>query len=272
MSPPRARKRFGQHFLTDPSILGRIAGALELSPGETVVEIGPGRGALTDHLLETGANVIAIEIDRDLAGALKERHAAQPRFRLVEGDVLDQPLGELGGAGYALAGNIPYNITTPIIFHALEAPHFSRAVFLVQREVAARLAAAAGSEAYGALTVNVAAHAHVEPLFGVPAGAFRPAPRVESSVVRLRRRDVPLFPPESAERLQRFVIDAFTMRRKQMRRVVREIAGVSAEKAEAMLREAGIDPEARPEVLSPGQFAVLGEWVPGSRRPGKEEE
>ena len=256
--PPRPRKRFGQHFLTDRALLARIADALELKPGETAVEIGPGRGALTEELASRATKLVAIEVDRDLAAILRERYAARPHVTIVEKDVLDVPLGEIGGRDYALAGNIPYNITTPIIFHALEPPMFSRAVFLVQKEVADRLSAAPGSGEYGALTVNVAARAKVETLFRVPPGAFNPPPKVDSAVVRLRRRETPLFPDASAAALQRFVIDVFTKRRKQLRGVLRELSGWPVERIEQLLGECGIDPMVRAETLAPEQFARLG--------------
>ena len=255
---PPARKRFGQHFLTDPSILSRIVSALDPKPEETVVEIGPGRGALTEHLIQRGARVTAIEIDPKLVPLLRSRFADELRLTVVEADVLETSLGEVGGAGYALVGNIPYNITTPIIFHALKPPLFSRAVFLVQREVADRLAAAPGSENYGALTINVSALATVETVQRVPAGAFQPPPKVESAVIRLRVLESPVFPVDESARYARMVIDAFTMRRKQMRRVVRSLAPLDAVGADRVLGEAAIDPMARPETLTPHDFARLG--------------
>lgn len=121
-SLPRPKKRLGQHFLTDPRLLGRIADALECTRDDTVIEIGPGRGALTEHLLQRAGRVIAIELDRELAPILRERWKDEPRFTLVEGDVLEQDLAALAGGPYLLAGNVPYNITTPILFHAMRRP------------------------------------------------------------------------------------------------------------------------------------------------------
>lgn len=251
------RKRYGQHFLTDPRILARIAEATEAGPDTTVVEIGPGRGSLTEHLLRTGAPVVAIEIDRDLAARLRSRFADGTRLTIVEGDVLEQDLAALGGTGYVLAGNIPYNITTPILFHALRHPRPRRAVFLLQREVGERMAAEAGADEYGALTVNLAALASVELLFRVPPGAFQPPPKVDSVVVRLTPRASPLVMPEEEGLFRALVQGAFGLRRKQMRRVVRTLYDVSAEKAGALLQAAGIAPEARPETLGVGEFVRL---------------
>lgn len=255
--PSPRRKRFGQHFLSDPSILGRIAEASGAGPETTVVEIGPGRGSLTEHLLRKGARVVAIEIDRDLAALLRERFAGEDRLTIVEGDVLEQPLAEWGGPGYLLTGNIPYNITTPLIFHALRSPRPSRATFLLQREVGERVTAPPSSEEYGALTVNVAALATSELLFRVPAGAFQPPPKVDSAVLRLTPRPDPLVRPEEEEAFRTLVQGAFGLRRKQMRRVVRTLFDLDAAGANARLASAGIDPEARPETLTPTDFVRL---------------
>jgi 16S rRNA (adenine1518-N6/adenine1519-N6)-dimethyltransferase len=258
MRPPPIRKSLGQHFLSDPRILARIADAVALTPGETVVEIGPGRGSLTQALLERDARVVAIEIDRKLVELLREKYANEPRLTIIEADVLDVNLAELAGGEYALAGNVPYYITTPILFQALRQPRARRSVLLVQREVAARMAAAPGAADYGALSVNVQAVADVELLFRIPAGAFTPPPRVESAVVRVTPRTDPIVKPGAEERFRTFVQAAFALRRKQMRRVVRTVAERSAEEAERALAASGIDPDARPETLGAAQFYALG--------------
>jgi 16S rRNA (adenine1518-N6/adenine1519-N6)-dimethyltransferase len=257
MALPRPKKRFGQHFLTDPRLLGRIADAVQATRDDVVIEIGPGRGALTAQLLERAGTVIAIEVDRDLAPLLAERWKNEPRFRLVEGDVLQQDLGALAGGPYLLAGNVPYNITTPILFHAMQRPRPARAIYLVQREVADRIVAPAGSEAYGALSVNVQALARAELLFGVAARAFSPPPKVESAVVRLIPRDDPVVSAEEEEPYRLLVQGAFGLRRKQLRRVVRTLWSLDADAADAVLARAGLDGEMRPEVLTPEQFAAL---------------
>ena len=259
--PPRhppVLKRFGQHFLADRGVLARIADALQLTGSETVLEIGPGRGALTDLLVPRAGRLVAVELDRALAELLRQRYASEPRVTIVEQDVLATPVAELAGTGdFVLVGNVPYYITTPILFHALERPRPRRAVYLVQREVADRAAAPPGGREYGALTVNVQAVAHVETLFRVPAGAFRPPPKVESAVIRVTPREDPVVSAAEEAPFRSFVQEAFGLRRKQLRRVVRTVASFDVERADAALHAAGIDPEARPETLSPDQFATL---------------
>lgn len=259
---PRPRKRFGQHFLRDRGVLGRIADALALTGSETVIEIGPGRGALTDLLVPRAGRLLAIEVDRDLAAHLRERYADQPHVTVVEADVLTVDLGALADGEYVLAGNVPYYITTPIIFHALRPPRPLRALYLVQREVAERIAAAPGGKEYGALSVNVQAVARVELLARVPPGAFHPPPQVDSAVIRVTPRPDPVVAPGEEARFRSVVQEAFGLRRKQLRRVVRTIARLDAERADAVLAEAGIDPEARPETLSPADFARLVRALP----------
>jgi len=254
---PPVRKSLGQHFLSDRRILARIADALHLHPTETVVEIGAGRGSLTDLLRDRAGKTIAIEYDRQLAERLRDRYGGDPRVQIVEGDVLQMDLGALAPRGFALVGNVPYYITTPILFHALKPPRPSRAVYLVQREVAERLASGPGSKAYGALSVNVQAIAMAEVLFRVPPGAFQPPPKVESAVVRVAPRDDPLVAPGEEAEFQVLVQGIFGMRRKQMRRVLRGLRNVSADAADALLARCQIAPDARPETLPPDRFAAL---------------
>jgi 16S rRNA (adenine1518-N6/adenine1519-N6)-dimethyltransferase len=254
---PPTRKSLGQHFLTDRRILGRIADALHLTGSETVLEIGPGRGSLTDILVERAGRLIAIEYDRALAELLRQRYLRRSNVLIAEADVLEVSLGELAAGPYVLVGNVPYYITTPILFHALTPPRADRAVYLVQKEVAQRLSATPGSKEYGALTVNVAAVARAETLFGVAAGAFSPPPRVESAVVRITPLADSLVRPEEERPFRLLVQGAFGMRRKQMRRVVRSLYALDADGADALLGAAGIEPEVRPEVLTPAQFAAL---------------
>jgi len=253
-SLPRPKKRLGQHFLTDPRLLGRIADTLECTRADTVIEIGPGRGALTEQLLQRAGRVIAIELDRELAPMLAARWQDEPRFTLIEGDVLEQNLAALAGGPYLLAGNVPYNITTPILFHAMRRPRPTRAIYLVQKEVAERVAAAPGSENYGALSVNVQALAEPTMLFTVGAKSFTPAPKVESAVIRIVPRSQALLDEEEEEPFRQLVQGAFGLRRKQMRRVMRTLMNVDATRADEILATAGVDPEARPETLSPQDF------------------
>jgi len=254
---PPPLKRLGQHFLSDPRILGRIVDALAPGSAETVVEIGPGRGALTERLRERAGRVVAIELDRALAHVLRERYADDDRVTIVQGDALRTSLGDVAGEDYALIGNIPYYITTPLLFHALEPPRPSRAVFVVQREVAERLAATPDDGAYGALSVNVQAVATVETLFVIPAGAFQPAPSVESAAVRLTPRETPLVAPPMEDEFRRFVQGAFGLRRKQIRRVIRTLSGLDVATTTRLLDAAGVSGETRPERLTPEQFLAL---------------
>lgn len=254
---PKARKRFGQHFLRDASVLTDIADALGDISNRTVVEIGPGRGALTDLLVERAGRLVAIELDRDLASHLRVRYATRTNVEIVEADVLSQPLAALAGDDFVLAGNVPYYITTPILFHALEAPRPELAVYLVQREVAVRMAAPPGDKIYGALSVNLQALAHVEFVRDVPPGAFSPPPKVDSAVVRVRPREQSAVPASLEKRYRGVVIAAFGLRRKQLVRVLRTIAAIDAPEAEAIIARAGLKPDARPETLSPEDFARL---------------
>jgi 16S rRNA (adenine1518-N6/adenine1519-N6)-dimethyltransferase len=225
---------------------------------DTVIEIGAGRGALTEQLVARSARVVAIEVDRVLGAALRRRWAGDARVEVVERDVLDVEFGALAGGGpFLLAGNIPYNITTPILFHALERPRPARAVYLVQREVAERVVAAPGSEAYGALSANLQAVARAELLFRVAAGAFTPPPKVESAVLRVTPLEPPVIAPHEEGPFRTMVVGDFGFRRKQMTRVIRELWALGADAAAAVLAEAQVDPRVRPEVLGPADFARL---------------
>ena len=266
---PRPRKRLGQHFLIDRTTLVRIADALGPAANDIVVEIGPGRGALTDLLSQRAKRVIAIELDRDLVPYLRARYREAGNVEVIERDVLDVNLGDLAGSEFLLAGNVPYYITTPILFHALEPPRPARAVYLVQREVAERITAPPGSRTYGALSVNVQAVARAELVARVPAGAFRPPPSVESAIVRLTPRPDPVVDPSLEAEFRSLVQDAFGLRRKQMRRVVRTVAHLGVDAADQVLAVAAIDPEVRPETLSAEDFARLLHAIKGVAVSGR---
>jgi 16S rRNA (adenine1518-N6/adenine1519-N6)-dimethyltransferase len=255
-APPRARKRFGQHFLHDRQVLARIADAVAPAPGEHVLEIGPGRGALTDLLLERCGSLDAIEIDRDLAAALRER--GDPRLRLHEGDALDfdyEALARERGGPLRVVGNLPYNISTPLLFRLLAQRSSIRDLHvMLQKEVIDRMAAAPGEEAYGRLTVMLAPWFEIEKLFDVGPGAFQPPPRVWSAVARLTVLSPPRFTTPPAYGL--VVADAFSQRRKTLRNSLRRLVPEDA------YQRCGIDPGARPETLAPDQFAALAACVP----------
>lgn len=250
---PPVLKRFGQHFLTDQSTLDAIAAAVDPRPGESVIEIGPGRGVLTDLLAKFSNELIAIEIDHLLSEQLRERYVDNPRVRIVEKDVLATDVGALANGPFVIVGNVPYYITTPILFHVLRAPLPRHFVFLVQREVAVRIVAAPGSKDYGALSVNVQAVANAEIIRHVPPGAFKPPPKVDSAVIRITPRGDPLISVDEVDPFRRFVQSLFGMRRKQIGNVLRSVTDRSAE----VLASLGIDPRARPETLSPPVFVSL---------------
>ncbi len=263
----RPKRALGQHFLSDPSILRRIADALNPAPSDVVVEIGPGRGSLTTVLLERVDRVIAIERDGDLVPLLRE---ACPSATVVHGDALDLDWRALtAGEPFLVVGNIPYQITTPLIDKALTPPRPARIVFLVQREVAERLTAVPGTKAYGALTIGVQTVARVERLFRVPAGAFHPPPQVHSAVVRMTPLDAPLVPDRDSAAFRRFAVGLFGFRRKQLLRALRDLAALPADTAAAVLERAQVAGELRPERLEPADFVRLfrnlvdGGWWPG---------
>jgi 16S rRNA (adenine1518-N6/adenine1519-N6)-dimethyltransferase len=251
---PKAKRRLGQHFLTDPRLLGRIADALGAGPGDTVLEIGPGPGGLTAALAARAGRLVAIEKDPDLVPALRTRF---PAATIVQGDALDLDWRALVDGPFLVAGNIPYNITSPLLDKALDPPRPARIVFLVQKEVADRITAAAGEPDYGALTVGVQSVAGVERLFTVPAGAFQPRPKVDSAVLRLTPLAHPLVAPSAQPGFRRLVVGLFGFRRKQMLRGLRELTGWSADLARGALERAGIPPDIRPEVVPPAAFVRL---------------
>jgi 16S rRNA (adenine1518-N6/adenine1519-N6)-dimethyltransferase len=254
----RARKRLGQHFLHHRAILARIADALGPRPGDLVLEIGPGQGALTEALVARGARVVAIEKDRDLAPMVRAR---LPAVTVVEGDALELDWRETAGAGPAdqllVTGNIPYNITTPLLDRALLPPRPARIVFLVQKEVAERIVAKPGSKSYGALSVGVQAVAHAEKLFGVPAGAFHPPPKVDSAVIRVTPLAPPLVADRDLLRFRRLVVGLFGFRRKQLLRGLRELTGWPTERVSAVLERADLIAGSRAETVAPPGFQKL---------------
>lgn len=225
-----------------------------------MLEIGPGRGALTDILVKRAGRVVAVELDRALAALLRERFALTPSVEIVEADILKTDPGALGGPGYLLVGNVPYYITTPIMFHVLACALPRRAVFLVQREVAIRAMADAGSKSYGALSVNLQVLAHVERVFDIPPGAFKPPPKVDSSVIRVTPLTDPVLREGEQGRFRSFVQSLFSQRRKQIGTILRSLppsaSGVPAVTLDA-LAALGIPPTERPERLTPLQFVEL---------------
>lgn len=255
----RPKRSLGQNFLVDPNLQRKIVDSLEIQPGDTVVEIGPGEGALTRHLVERADRLVAVELDDALAASLQRRYDGTSGVSVVHADFLHwDPSEPLSTPPVKVVGNIPYNITSPILFRLMEWPAVpERVVVMVQKEVADRLTAEPGQKAYGALTVGIQAVAAVEKLFDVGRQAFRPVPNVDSTVVRIRPR-----PEErvlSGEVLRSLTRAAFGMRRKQLQKILRTAPGygLEPERAEAVLREVGVRPEDRPEVVDPRTFVEL---------------
>jgi len=248
------RKRYGQHFLVDPTIVGRIIAAVAPAPDQIVVEIGPGHGALTGPLAERAGHLHLIEIDRDLAAALAERYSAE-RVTVHVGDALEFDYGSLPSP-LRLVGNLPYNISTPLLFRlAGYADRICDAHFMLQREVVERMAAAPSTPAYGRLSVMIRYRFAIEKLFGVPPGAFRPAPKVESMVVRMVPKPARELFATSEAVLRDVVTAAFTKRRKTLRNALAGIVEVDA------LSGLRIDPGLRPENLSVSDYVAIANFV-----------
>ena len=249
------RKRFGQNFLHDPKVIAQIAQAVDPGPDQQLIEIGPGQGAITEPLLKACGRLEVVEVDRDLAAALRGRWAELGELTVHTGDALRLDFCTLVQAPdrrIRVVGNLPYNISTPLLFHLLEQLRCIQDMhFMLQKEVVERMAAGAGEEAYGRLSVMVQYHCAVQPLFTIGRGAFRPPPRVESAFVRL----VPHLrhPVRVADEacFATVVREAFSHRRKTLRNALRRMLD------EAAIRELGLDPGIRPERLGLDAFAAL---------------
>lgn len=258
----RARKSLGQHFLTHPPLLQKIAAATGASAGDVVLEIGPGPGALTEALLDLGAMVVAIERDERMVQALQRRFAGRD-FALVTGDALELDWAALvtpwtaRGATWRIAGNIPYYITSPLLERALTPPLPASVTYLVQKEVADRVVAPAGHDDYGALSIGIQAVAEAERLFTVGKGAFSPPPKVDSAVLHLVPRATPLVAADRVRPFRTLVTSLFSYRRKRMLKALREATGLDAVAAEGVLTAAAIDPDVRPEVVDVAGFVRL---------------
>ena len=254
------RKRFGQHFLHDAAIIERIVAAIEPVPGQSLVEIGPGLGALTGPLLARLGQLQAVEIDRDVIRHLQQRYDAS-QLQLHQADALQFQFGSLPGAGaLRVVGNLPYNISTPLLFHLLQQrEHILDMHFMLQKEVVDRMAAGAGDAAYGRLSVMLAPWCQVEPLFDIGPAAFRPPPRVTSTFVRLRPHSQPVLAIDHHPDFAAVVSAAFSQRRKTLRNALRPLL------SDAQIAAAGIDPAARAEVIAPAGFAALGNVLGAAR-------
>jgi 16S rRNA (adenine1518-N6/adenine1519-N6)-dimethyltransferase len=270
VEPHRARKRFGQHFLHEPGVIARIVRAIAPKPGQALVEIGPGLGALSAPLLDAAGALTVIELDRDVIPHLRaacgeagasggpgaglhviQADALRVDYTELRGALAVELAGSAPGARLRLAGNLPYNISTPLLFHLLDhAGAIQDMHFMLQKEVVRRICAEPDTEDYGRLTVTLAARAEAAELFTVGPGAFTPPPQVDSAVVRLTPRPPP-FPLRDLARYDRLVTLAFNQRRKTLHNALR------GEVDAAAFAAAGIDPRARGETLSPADFARL---------------
>jgi len=266
---PRAKRALGQNFLIDANIQRKIVASLDPGPDDEVMEIGPGVGALTRHLAGTVRRLVLVELDNDLAARLRGEFAGDPSVEIINEDVLDVPLERVSGdpSSLKVIGNIPYNITTPILFSLLERrPRPRQIVLMVQREVADRILEPAGSKTYGALAVGVQAVADVSRVINVSRDAFRPVPDVMSSVVRIVPHQPPRLLPEEETALRDLTRAAFQQRRKQFQRILRDAYHLSPQQVEEVGRAAGMDLVQRPETFSPAKFIDLAR-VLRERRP-----
>jgi 16S rRNA (adenine1518-N6/adenine1519-N6)-dimethyltransferase len=254
----RARKRFGQNFLHDAGIIHRILRAIHARPDQRLLEIGPGQGALTEGLLGSGAQLDVIELDQDLIPLLKLRFGLNPQFHLHQGDAMKFDFATLVSPGEQLrvVGNLPYNISTPLIFHLLEhASIIEDMHFMLQKEVVERLAATPGGGDWGRLSIMVQYFCRVEHLFNVGPGAFNPPPKVDSAIVRLVPHAELPHPARDHRLLERVVREAFNQRRKTLRNTLKQL--LPAEQIEAV----GVDGSLRPEQLDLAAFVRLADQL-----------
>lgn len=250
----RAKKSLGQHWLVDRRIVQRIADAAEISPEYTVIEVGPGRGALTGELAKRASKLIAVEVDPALAESLAEKHAADANVSVVEGDVLKISVEDIlnrggGGLPYVVVGNLPYFIGSPIVRKFLRAPiKPERLIVMLQSEVAERIAAVPGKMSY--LSVEMQVMAETKLLFRIPARAFRPPPKVRSAVVRLDVRDSPDVEVDDLAAYLRVVAAGFAAPRKRLRNSLAVGLRIEAPEAAAVLADAGVNGDQRPQMLT----------------------
>lgn len=250
----QARKRFGQHFLHDPGVIRRIIDSIDPQPGEVIVEIGPGQGAITIPLLDRHGAIVAVELDRDLIPILQDRAQEHGDLTIHSRDALDFDFCACrqGDAPLKVVGNLPYNVSTPLLFHLLGQKHcVSEMFFMLQKEVVERMVATPGNKRYGRLTVMLAAAADVKKLFNIGSGAFKPPPAVDSAFCMIKPWASPPFPIGDQEKFALLVNTAFSARRKTLRNALAKFLTVQ------QIESLDIDPGLRPENLEPSQFAAL---------------
>ncbi|MDX1633575.1 MAG: 16S rRNA (adenine(1518)-N(6)/adenine(1519)-N(6))-dimethyltransferase RsmA [Marinobacter sp.] len=253
----QARKRFGQNFLQDPGVIERIVRAINPKPGEAMVEIGPGLGALTEEILADNPRLQVVELDRDLVPVLRTKFFNYPDFRIHEADALNFDFRQLASdQPLRIVGNLPYNISTPLIFHLLSQADAIRDMhFMLQKEVVLRMAAVPGDNNYGRLGIMTQYFCRVQPLFEVGPGAFRPSPKVDSAIVRLVPHQTLPHPARDLPTLQMVVRTAFNARRKTLRKALAGLVTV------ADLQQLGIDDGLRPENLSLAQYVAIADHL-----------
>lgn len=260
MNAHRPRKRFGQHFLSDPAVIDAIVRSIDPQPGDSIVEIGPGQGAITEALAQRAGRLHCVELDRDLAAALRSRFATRDDVTIHEADALKFDFCTLGSP-LRIVGNLPYNISTPLLFHLIDCRDcITDMLFMLQKEVVDRMSASPGSKAYGRLGIMLRCHLSVDALFDVSPQCFDPPPAVMSAVVRLAPLgdDRPAIDDEKT--LGRLVAVAFSQRRKTLRNALNSMVD------EEELRSLGIDPGKRPEAIPISDYVALANYV--SRRGG----
>jgi 16S rRNA (adenine1518-N6/adenine1519-N6)-dimethyltransferase len=256
----RARKRFGQHFLTDPGVIDAIIRSIHPAKEDVIIEIGPGQGAITGILARRAGHLHAIELDRDLAAKLRKQYADNPAVTIHEADALTFDFASLG-TRLRIVGNLPYNISTPLLFHLLKfRDRILDMHFMLQKEVVDRMAASPGSKAYGRLGIMLGCHLNIESLFDVDKSAFDPPPEVTSAVVRLDPLPPGTFDIKDQALLSRLVTNAFMKRRKTIRNALKDHVDVTD------LAAVDIDPGLRPEQISIAKFVELSNHLASSIR------
>lgn len=263
----QARKRFGQNFLHDPGVIERIVRAINPKPDDAIVEIGPGLGAITEEILALNPRLQVVELDRDLIPVLRTKFFNYPEFHIHEADALKFDFSQLvkGGNRLRIVGNLPYNISTPLIFHLLaQAGVVKDMHFMLQKEVVQRLAAVPGDNNYGRLGIMAQYFCKVQPLFEVGPGAFRPAPKVDSAIVRLVPHETLPHPAKDLGILQAVVRSAFNARRKTLRKALGGMISVE------QLQSLGIDDGLRPENLSLADYVLIADLLADDKADGRD--
>lgn len=252
MSSHKPRKRFGQHFLSDPLVIEKIVSLIAPSKTQNIIEIGPGEGVLTQPLLDYGANLTAIEIDRDLAANLATKFAEYPNFKIINEDVLKCDVETIVSTqGASIVGNLPYNISTPLLIKLFSHLKLvSTMVFMLQKEVVDRMCALHGNSSFGRLTIFTQTHCKAEHMFDVPPAAFSPPPKVDSAIVKLKPLDEPIA-PTVREALSLITQRAFSQRRKKLKTGLKNLCSAGE------LATLGIDPEQRPDTVSVESYLSL---------------